>query len=102
MSEIVTPIIYQLSVGGVLGFFVGYALKKALKILALIMGLFAVCLLYLGHVGALNINYDRLFGVVNDLFQGWGEASQILVFLFISLPFSGSFLLGGALGFKKG
>ena len=33
MSELISPIVYQIGAGGILGFIVGYAVKKLLKIL---------------------------------------------------------------------
>ena len=45
MSEIVLPIVYQLGAGGILGFVVGYAIKKMMKIVAVIIGIFALILI---------------------------------------------------------
>ena len=102
MTSVATPLIYQLGVGAVLGFLVGYAAKKALKILAVLLGLIAALLIYLGHIGVLSVNYDLLYEYLNDMFQGFGEISKVLVFLSGTLPFAGSFVLGAVIGFKKG
>ena len=47
MSEIITPIVYQLGLGAVGGFIVGFALKKITKLFIVIIGLFVLALLYL-------------------------------------------------------
>jgi len=46
MSEALTPLVYQLGVGGVIGFFVGYAIKKLTKLIAVIAGLIALLMIY--------------------------------------------------------
>ena len=102
MSEILTPIVYQLGVGGITGFIVGYAIKKIVKILAIIAGIFFLVLIYLGHMGIINVNYDKLTQLLEGLKGTVGGASQWLVPIIANLPFAGSFLFGVGLGLKKG
>jgi uncharacterized membrane protein (Fun14 family) len=42
----ITPLIYQVGIGGIGGFIAGYAFKKLLKIVAVIVGLFILALIY--------------------------------------------------------
>lgn len=102
MSELLSPLIYQLGAGGILGFVVGYAIKKVLKLLALIVGFFALILIYLGYVGIINVNYDKLTETVEGLIGNVGGASEWLSPIIANLPFAGSFVVGAALGLKKG
>lgn len=102
MSEVISPIIYQLGAGGILGFVAGYAIKKLLKILAVIAGLFALALIYLGYTGIISVNYDKLTEAIEGLMGGLGTASQWVSPIVANLPFAGSFLVGAALGLKKG
>jgi len=102
MSEIISPIIYQLGAGGILGFIVGYAVKKVLKILAVIAGISALALIYLGNSGIFNVNYQGLSEAVGGFTGNLGGASQWISTIIINLPFAGSFALGAALGLKKG
>jgi uncharacterized membrane protein (Fun14 family) len=68
MSEIITPVVYQLGLGAVGGFIVGFALKKIAKIFIVIIGLLVLALLYLGINGVININYNAFWTtVVNGL-----------------------------------
>ena len=60
MSEMLTPIVYQLGIGGVLGFFAGYAIKKLTKLIAAVAGVLALLLIYLGYEGIITINYEKL------------------------------------------
>lgn len=103
MSEALSPIVYQVATGGILGFLMGYAVKKVLKVVAVIIGLFALVLLYLANQGIINVNFGKLAeiteGAVGNL---GGGASQLLVPIIANLPFAGSAILGLALGLKKG
>ena len=47
MSEIITPVLSQVGLGGVGGFVVGFALKKLTKLFIVVIGLFVLALLYL-------------------------------------------------------
>lgn len=102
MSEIVTPIVYQLGIGGVGGFIVGYALKKVTKIVAVIIGLFVLALIVLGASGILIVNYGKLFEAVSGLFGSSGQALGWLTAIIAHLPFAGSFMVGVFLGWKIG
>jgi uncharacterized membrane protein (Fun14 family) len=42
MSEVISPIVFQLGVGGVGGFVVGFALKKLSKLVLILTGLFVL------------------------------------------------------------
>ena len=102
MSEIITPIVYQLGVGAVGGFIVGFALKKVTKIIAVIIGLFILALIVLGARGILVLNYDKLFTAVSGLFGTSWQAFGWLTAIIAHLPFAGSFLVGLFLGWKIG
>jgi len=102
MSEILPSFVYQLGLGGIGGFVVGYALKKLSKLVIILIGLFILVLLYLGTSGVISINYQAL----GEAVQGWiglvsGAASWVIG-LVSFLPFLGSFVVGFLLGFKLG
>jgi uncharacterized membrane protein (Fun14 family) len=102
MSEIVSPIVYQLGIGGIGGFIVGYAVKKLSKLIAFVIGLFIIALVYLGVQGIISINYGKLFGALKDGLGLAGQAAEWLIGLISILPFMGSFVVGFLLGFKIG
>ena len=102
MSEILSPLAYQLGIGGIGGFVVGYAFKKISKLIIVLIGLFIIALLYLGTSGIININYDKLFGALANSLGLVGEAAGWLIGLISILPFMGSFIVGFLLGFKLG
>ncbi|MEM2994635.1 MAG: FUN14 domain-containing protein [Candidatus Bathyarchaeia archaeon] len=98
MSEIFSPVVYQLGIGGMGGFIVGYAIKKLSKLIAFLMGLFIIALMYLGVKGIININWGKFF----EELMGGLETVEWLIGLISILPFIGSFAVGFLLGFKVG
>ena len=102
MSELITPIVYQLGLGGIGGFVVGFALKKLSKLFLVLIGTFVVVLLYLGINGIISINYGALWTAVANAIGVAGGAASWLVGLLSVLPFVGSFAAGFALGFLIG
>ena len=102
MSEIITPVVYQLGLGAVGGFVVGFALKKIAKIFIIVLGIFIIALLYLGASNIININFGALWSAVDGWLGGAGQAASWLVALIALIPFIGSFMVGFFLGFKLG
>ena len=102
MSEVISPLVFQLGVGGIGGFIVGYALKKLSKLILVLIGLFILALIYLGTQNILNINYGALWSALSSLLGSAGSAFNWLVGLISILPFAGSFVVGFLLGLKLG
>ena len=101
MSELVIPVVYQLGVGGIGGFFVGYAIRKVAKIVAVFLGIFLLSLIFLAHIGAINVNYDKLTEVLSKLAIP-EQAAELLIPILANLPFAGSFTVAFIIGLKKG
>ena len=97
-----TPLAYQLGIGGVGGFIAGYALKKLMKIVAIVIGLFILALVYLGYKGIITINYGELGNAVSSGLGLSGQAAELITPIIAHLPFAGAFGLGLFLGFKMG
>ena len=102
MSEVISPLAFQLGVGGVGGFIVGYALKKLSKLVLFLTGVFLLALIYLSTRGIININYDALWNALSNLFGSAGSAFSWLVGVISVLPFAGSFIAGFLIGLKLG
>lgn len=102
MSAVLPSVVYQLGVGGIGGFIVGYAIKKISKLIVVLMGLLIIFLLYLGTSGIISVNYEELRDALASLLGFAGQAATWLVGLISLLPFMGSFLAGFLLGFKLG
>ena len=102
MSELIPPVIYQLGVGAICGFIIGFAIKKAMKLLMIIAGFFLLILVYLGYSGVITINFEKLLQAVGNLLSWGQQAADWLTIIISTLPLTGSFILGLILGFKAG
>jgi uncharacterized membrane protein (Fun14 family) len=102
MSEVVSPLVFQLGVGGVGGFVVGYALKKLSKLILILIGLFILALIYLSTQGVININYGSLWSALSGLIGLGSSVFSWLIGVISLLPFAASFIGGFLLGLKLG
>jgi uncharacterized membrane protein (Fun14 family) len=107
ITGVIASGLLSFSGAGLIGFLVGYATKKVLKLIAVILGVVAAIILlpltYLASKGVITVNQDRLI----VLLQSWGNslllaATSSLSALTISLPITGGLAAGFAYGLKKG
>lgn len=101
MSELVIPILYQIVVGGIGGFLIGYAVMKIAKVLVIVLGIFVLSLISLAYIGAINMNYDKLTDVLSKLTIP-EQAAELLMPILSNLPFVISFVVAFLIGLKKG
>lgn len=100
--ELIIPLATQLGIGGISGFFVGYAMKKVAKIIAILLGLFFIGLQYLAYKGIIAIDYTALKSLASSLIGQAGDAQGLIIDIFANVPF-GTGLAGGILlGLKQG
>jgi uncharacterized membrane protein (Fun14 family) len=111
------------TVGG--GFFagalIGFALKKVLKILALVVGLFFAGLIYLQYQQMVSINWNKLGAtsqnavttlanattqisnhINNNIPDSISHTTSTLAISNFGIPLTGSMAMGFAVGFMKG
>jgi uncharacterized membrane protein (Fun14 family) len=106
--------------GFFVGILIGYALKKVIKLLAVIVGLFLAGLAYLQYHQIANINWNKLQTVSEGTITtvsnaiimhipGFGDSSHTAAATVSSLaltsfyiPFTGSMSAGFTIGFIKG
>ena len=102
------------TVGG--GFFggilIGYALKKIIKIVAIIAGFFLAALAYLQYQQIASLNWDRLQAISEDTLanatqhipglDGNGTVPSELIMTNLGIPLTGSLAVGFTIGFMRG
>ena len=97
MSDIFTPIMIQLGIGGIGGFLVGYLLKKAIKF-AMIIGLFSFIVAYFVYESSIQIDYTQLISQIESIATpAWNSILPIIS----QIPALGSLVVGAVLGFTK-
>ena len=106
-----------MTVGG--GFFggilMGYALKKIIKIVAILAGFFLAALAYLQYQQVANINWDKLQAISEGTLTTLANATQQipgldgngsippeLVMTNLGIPLTGSLAVGFTIGFMRG
>jgi len=94
------PAVYLLGIGGIGGFFVGYGIKKFLKILLMAIGVFFLAVISLDYIGVFAINYEGIIGFISKLFDPT-QAAEVLMPLIANLPLVVSFIVGFLVGLKK-
>ena len=111
------PTAATLGGGFFVGILIGYALKKVIKILAVIVGLFLAGLAYLQYHQIANINWNKLqtvsegtittlsnaitqiTGISGDSYAAAGSSLAMTSF---GIPLTGSMSAGFTIGFIKG
>jgi len=100
IDESFVPIVFQLCIGGIGGFLIGYALRKVLK-LALILGVIVFSLIFLAYVNVINVDYNGLAEMASNLVSAINPALDMLTPLLAHVPFIVSLIVGIFLGFKQ-
>jgi uncharacterized membrane protein (Fun14 family) len=102
------------------GALIGFALKKVIKILAVVVGLFFAGLAYLQYQQIVNIDWNKLQATsqntvtmlanattqisnhIDNLTDNNNHTTAALVISNFGIPLTGSMAMGLAVGFKKG
>jgi len=100
VSEAFAPILFQLGIGGIGGFFIGYAIRKVVKV-ALILGMVVFFLMFLAYTNVIDIDYGGLVEMTSNFINSLNPALGLLTPLMAHLPFVGSLIIGLVIGFKK-
>ena len=92
----------SVSSGGISGFLIGYAVKKGIKIILGIAGLFLGSMAYLNYKGLVSVDWEKIATVSNKAISDFsigsaGYASTVMdsqvvpTMMNFGLPLSGSF-----------
>jgi uncharacterized membrane protein (Fun14 family) len=100
--KLAKPIMSRLGFGGILGWSVGFLLKKSLKLLAILVALCFIGLQFLISRGYIQ-SVDWLI-IAQDFKAFFNEDffTNLSNLLLLNLPFGAGFIVGLLLGFKMG
>jgi len=101
VSEAFAPILFQLGIGGIGGFFIGYTVRKVVKI-ALIIAIIVFSVLFLAYAKVIGIDYGGLANAVSKFIETVNPALGLLAPLLTHLPLIGSLVLGLIVGYRMG
>lgn len=90
-----------LGFGGIAGWSVGFTLKKAAKMLALLIGIVFISIQALAYKQFLSVDWNKIQGLVPNhaLEEAWTGGMSMVTYNF---PFAGAFTVGFLMGFRKG
>jgi uncharacterized membrane protein (Fun14 family) len=119
-----SPFLTNVGFGGLVGFLIGFVIKKLFKILAIMAGVFFAVLIYLEQQGMININWHKLnvayhgiLSTVTNTITNSTTASggvrgshdvaasllpTTMMMTNLSIPLTGSMATGFAIGILKG
>jgi len=100
LNESFAPILFQMCIGGIGGFLIGYAIRKFFKI-ALILGAIVFSLIFLAYTNVINVDYGGLAEMVSSFVNAVNPALNLFTPLLAHIPFIVSLILGLVLGLKK-
>ncbi len=105
--ENLTPTLFTIGSGGLIGFLAGFAIKRVFKILAVIVGLFFAALMYFQAQNLISVNWDKIqsmtqgmLSTLAHLLTDTGQISTITGNL--GIPMTGGLAAGFAIGVMKG
>lgn len=100
LNESLLPIVFQLCLGGIGGFLIGYALRKFVKI-ALILGIVVFSLIILAYTNVINVDYGGLSEMASNIVTAINPALTLITPLLAHIPFIASLIIGLIFGFRK-
>ena len=102
LSNLLTPLAGEIGVGGIGGFLAGWAMKKAAKMVAVLIGIAFLGLQYLSYKGIIAIDYTALQAWANELAGQAAGAQNLITDFIVHAPFGAAFIGGFYLGLQKG
>ncbi len=103
----------SVSSGGIAGFLIGYAIKKGIKIILGVAGLFLGSLAYLNYKGLVSVDWDRIASMSNQAIADFSlndpsiassiiDSQVVPTMMNFGVPLTGSFAAGFILGALRG
>ncbi|MEF2278646.1 FUN14 domain-containing protein [Deinococcus sp. YIM 134068] len=101
LAHALHPLLPGLSVGTLLGFATGLALRKLGRVVLVALGLLVLAVQLLAFHDLLTVNWTRVQSLAEPLFQRQEGGAWLLDILTARLPFAGGFTAGLLVGLRK-
>jgi uncharacterized membrane protein (Fun14 family) len=104
VAEALMPGLGKVTVGGCVGYALGFAIKKTLKLVMIFLGLFTVLAIILANQNMITINWDIIATNFQELIDKHGVLSieQLGEHLGAFIPLTGGLVAGFVFGFRQG
>ena len=100
--EEMLPYFSEASFFGLIGFAVGYAGRKFVKLAMILLAVFFVLLQVMIYSDVATVDWGRVIDLVNTLILNLKENQTLSAILLDKVPTTGAFVGGVVLGFRKG
>ncbi len=100
ISESFAPILFQIAIGGIGGFLIGYVIKKVLKIALLLLAI-VFSLMLLAYTNIIDVDYDSLSGTASTFVTAIDPALNFITPLLANIPFIVFLIIGFILGIRR-
>ncbi len=105
--ESLSPALFSIGSGGLIGILAGFAIKRVFKVLAVIVGIFFAALMYFQAQNLISVNWDKIQsmtqGVLSTLAHSLTDTGQISTITGnLGIPMTGGLAAGFAIGLMKG
>jgi len=100
IADSLAPILFQLAIGGIGGFFIGYILKKIFKV-ALILIVIVFSLLFLAYTNIIDVDYSGLSDLASNFVTAIDPALEMFAPLLANVPFIASLIVGFFFGLSR-
>jgi len=100
--ESMLPVLTEASFFAMIGFALGYASRKVVKVGMIVLAGFFVLLQLMTYAGVTTIDWGKLVEILNDWILNLKENQTITAVLTDRVPTAGSLIAGYFLGFRKG
>jgi uncharacterized membrane protein (Fun14 family) len=105
--ESLSPALLSAGAGGVIGFLAGFAIKKIIKIIAVIAGIFFAALIYFQSQNLISVNWGKIEAMTQSAIATLAgtltDTGQISIIAGnLGIPLTGGLAAGFAFGFLKG
>jgi uncharacterized membrane protein (Fun14 family) len=106
-TDAYTSIFATIGGGFIGGLLIGYALKKVVKLIAVVVGLFIAGLIYLQYQQLATFNWDRIEGTISTIANATTNTFndyniETLTSTNLGIPLTSGMSIGFAIGFMKG
>ncbi|MCW4016129.1 MAG: hypothetical protein NWF06_07160 [Candidatus Bathyarchaeota archaeon] len=100
LGESLVPVLFQIAIGVIGGFLVGYTMRKVLKVALIILAII-FSLIFLAYLNVIGIDYSGLSELASNFVNTIDPALSLFTPLFEHIPFIVSFVIGLVLGFRR-
>ncbi|TRO47729.1 hypothetical protein E2P47_04015 [Candidatus Bathyarchaeota archaeon] len=98
--DTITTILFQVAIGGIGGFLIGYTFRKMIRI-TLIIGLAVFTIIFLAYTNIIKIDYSELISFASQIVEVIDPAYELMTPLLANIPFIISLFFGLFIGFRK-